>query len=206
MEEELGDVLLQVLLHSKIASESKAFDIDSVSKTLAEKMIHRHPHVFKDRSYASTPDEVVENWKKLKNKNQKYHIQKDDAYAPSLSAADKIGAKSQAVNFDWDKIEDVLAKVEEELDEVKDEMKTMQSSTRLYEEIGDLLFSVAQLARHLNIDPEQALKDANLKFIQRINLVEDNVKADGHEMVDLPTAKLEEYWVNVKNHLKKTNT
>ena len=95
-----------------------------------------------------------------------------------------------------------MAKVEEELQEVKDEMKTMESKKRLSEEIGDLLFSVAQLSRHLDIDPEEALKRANLKFVKRVNLVEGKVRADGHQMVDLPTNKLEEYWAKVKVELK----
>lgn len=205
MEEELGDVLLQVLLHSQIASESQKFSIDSVAKVLADKMIHRHPHVFKDKSLANNAEEVRENWDELKKKERKgqYHIRIDDAYAPSLKASEIIGAKSQEINFDWDHIEDVLAKVEEELQEVKDEMETMESSERLYEEIGDLLFSVAQLSRHLNIDPEAALKDANLKFVKRVNLVEKKVADDGFRMVDLPTATLEQYWSKVKSELKK---
>lgn len=202
MEEELGDVLLQVLLHSQIASENNHFDIDSVAKVLAEKMIHRHPHVFEDKEIAKTPEQVTENWKKLKNKKKKFHINVEDAYAPSLSASYKIGEKSQTINFDWDNIASVMEKVEEELLEVKEEIKN-NNHQKTYEEIGDLLFSVAQLARHLNIDPEAALKDANLKFVKRINLVEKRVSEDGKKMNKLPTATLEEYWVNVKKDLNK---
>ncbi len=205
MEEELGDVLLQVLLHSQIASESKQFNIDSVAKVLADKMIHRHPHVFKDKNLAKNEKEVRENWEALKKKERQseYHIKIEDAYAPSLKASELIGKKSQSVNFDWDHVDDVLAKVEEELQEVKEEMRTMDSHERLHEEIGDLLFSVAQLGRHLKIDPEQALKDANLKFVKRVNLVEKKVKRDGFEMVDLSTEKLEQYWGEAKKELKK---
>ena len=203
MEEEIGDVLFQVLLHSQIASESNGFNIDSVAKRLADKMIYRHPHVFQDKSIATTEDEVIENWKKLKNKKREFHITKEDAYAPSLSAANQIGAKSQEINFDWDHISDVLAKVEEELQEVKDEMKTMISKQRIKEEIGDLLFSVAQLSRHLEIDPEQALKEANFKFIKRVNLVESAVKKAGKRMNDLPTKELEVYWHEVKQKLSQ---
>jgi MazG family protein len=205
MEEELGDVLLQVLLNSQIASESNSFDIDSVAKVLADKMIHRHPHVFKDKSIANNADEVRKNWEKLKKQESKnqYHIRTEDAYAPSLKAAEVIGAKSQEINFDWDHIDDVMLKVEEELQEVKDEMKTMDSPKRLKEELGDLLFSVAQLSRHLDIDPEAALKEANLKFVERVNMVEKLVTDDKLNMVDVPTEKLEEYWSIVKKTLKK---
>ena len=172
-------------------------------------MIFRHPHVFKDPNIASNSDEVRKNWEDLKSQTKKqkpYHIMEEDAYLPSLLASSKIGAKSQKVNFDWDNVQDVLEKVEEELEEVKEEMRLANSKEKTKEEIGDLLFSVAQLARHLDIDPEDALFQANLKFIRRINQVVDNVKADGHQMKDLPTEKLEEYWVNVKNHLKLKNS
>ena len=200
MQEELGDVLLQVLLHSQLAKDDKKFTIEGVAKALADKMIRRHPHVFEDPSLAKNEKEVKENWKKIKEKeqNNKYHIRMEDAYSPSLHASDKIGAKSQAINFDWDKIEDVLAKVDEELLEVKEELSLSPNSEKTYEEIGDLLFSVTQLARHLGFSAEEALRDANKKFIRRINQVEDAVRADGFEMADLPTEKLEIYWSKVK--------
>ena len=200
MQEELGDVLLQVLLHSQLAKDDKKFTVEDVARTLADKMIRRHPHVFEDPSIAKDEKEVKENWKKIKAKeqNNRYHIRMEDAYSPSLHASDKIGAKSQAINFDWDKIEDVLAKVDEELLEVKDEIAISPNSEKTYEEIGDLLFSVTQLARHLGFSAEEALRDANKKFIRRINHVEDAVRADGFEMSDLPTKKLEIYWSKVK--------
>ncbi len=204
MEEEIGDVLFQVLLHTKIASEKKHFDLESVSKVLADKMIRRHPHVFEDSSLASNPEEVIANWQKIKakEKKHKYHIRIDDAYAPALSAAHKIGEKSHAINFDWDNIQDVFKKVEEEVQEVKDELESMASKEMIFEEIGDLLFSIAQLARHLDMDAEEALKQANLKFVKRINLVEDKVRAKGSEMKDLPTNQLEAVWQEVKKQLK----
>lgn len=204
MEEELGDVFLQVLLNAQIASEDNKFNIDSISKVLADKMIHRHPHVFGENAKELTAEEVTTNWKKLKGKKNKYFINISDAYAPALLASSKIGAKSQDVNFDWDHVHDVIAKVDEELEEVKVEIKNNPASAEVYEEIGDLLFSVAQLARHLNIDPEQALKDANLKFINRINKLEDKVKNDDKEMTDLKTSELEDYWAIVKKELKET--
>ena len=200
MQEELGDVLLQVLLNAQVAKDEGLFDIEDVAKTLADKMINRHPHVFGDVGVESS-DEVVANWQKLKVKEKgkkKYHISIDDVYAPALSAANTIGAKSQAVNFDWDKIEDVMAKVDEELIEVKEEIKLDPNSGKTFEEIGDLLFSVAQLARHLKIDPELALKEANKKFVKRINKVEELVLSDGKQMQELTTEKLEEYWSKIK--------
>jgi MazG family protein len=200
MEEELGDVLLQVILHAQIASEENTFDIESVAKVLSNKMIERHPHVFQDPKLAKTEEEVKKNWEEIKSKKkkQKYHISIDDVYAPSLQASENIGAKSADVNFDWDKLEDVMAKVDEELQEVKTEILIDKKSVKVKEEIGDLLFSVAQLARHLDIEPEIALKEANQKFVTRINQVEDLVKKDSKQMKDLPTLELEEYWKKVK--------
>lgn len=204
-EEELGDVFLQVLLHAQIASESGDFDIDSVSKVLADKMIKRHPHVFDASSKKFiSPDEVTTNWKKIKGDKKGYYINNSDAYAPALTAAYNIGSKSQAVNFDWDHFEDVLKKVDEELEEVKVEIKNDPTSKEVQEEVGDLLFSVAQLARHLNIDPEKALKDANLKFIKRVNILESKVTSDGKEMTNIETSELEEYWAKVKAELKSS--
>lgn len=201
MEEELGDILLQVLLHSQLASDDKHFTIEDVAKTLADKMIRRHPHVFeKGATNKIDEKEIKDTWKKIKAQEQQnqYHIRMEDAYSPALHASDKIGAKSQAVNFDWDKIEDVIAKVDEELVEVKEEIQKDPHSEKAFEEIGDLLFSVAQLSRHMGFSPEEALKAANKKFIKRINKVEDLVKQDGYEMENLPTSTLEEYWVKIK--------
>ena len=200
MEEELGDVLLQVILHSQIAKEENHFDIESVAKVLSDKMIERHPHVFLDKNLAKTEEEVSKNWQKIKNKKKekKYHISIDDIYAPSLSAANNIGAKSADVNFDWDRLEDVIDKVDEELKEVKDEIQQDKNSPKVEEEIGDLLFSVAQLARHLKINPEEALKKANKKFVKRINHVEDLVTKDQKRMPDLQATELEKYWLQVK--------
>lgn len=204
MEEELGDVFLQVLLHCQIASETNKFSLDSISKALNDKMVYRHPHVFKKDFASLTASEVQVNWKALKEKkalSSPHHITDEDAYAPALKASEIIGAKSQEINFDWDHISDVMAKVEEELQEVKDEMLHMRSKKNLFEEIGDLLFSVAQLSRHLGIEPEEALKEANLKFIKRVSMVEDKVRDDGFKMTELSTKTLEDYWAKVKVEL-----
>lgn len=205
MEEEIGDVLLQVLLHSKIASETNSFDIESVAKKLADKMIYRHPHVFEDKNLAKTSKEVTQNWEKLKKKEKQnqHFFTKEDTFMPALMSADKIGAKSAKVNFDWENVSQVLDKVDEELAEVKHEMKDpAKNFKKLKEEIGDLLFSVAQLARHLNIDPEDSLRQANLKFIKRFSLLENFIQEDKKDMMQMKVPELEQYWLKVKAHLK----
>lgn len=206
MQEELGDVLLQVLLHSKIASESKHFDIESVSKTLADKMIQRHPHVFKDKNLASNSDEVRKNWEEIKQqeKKHKHYINHEDTHMPALMSAHKIGKKSQKVNFDWECIEDVAKKVQEEWDEVKAEMQDIEANREhLKEELGDLLFSVAQLTRHLGFEAEEVLRLANQKFITRFQLLENKVHDLNKEMTQMSVPELEEVWSIVKKELKK---
>lgn len=203
MEEELGDVLLQILLHSTIAEETKSFNLESVAKTLADKIIRRHPHVFGDESNNLTSEQVVSNWqeiKKTEKSEKKYSIDTKNLQAPALESAYKIGKKSTAVNFDWEDYYQVMSKVEEEWQEVKEELPPggKFDKARVKEEIGDLLFSVAQLARHLELNPEDCLRDANKKFIKRFQKVEDLVKAQGMTLEQTPQAQLEEFWIKVK--------
>jgi MazG family protein len=207
MEEELGDVLLQVILHSQIASESHNFNIESVAQKLADKMIRRHPHVFQDKTLAVNSEQVLQNWEKIKQKEKKdkaeHFFNKEDLCLPALMSAHKIGKKSAKVNFDWDHIKDVLLKVEEELAEVKAEMAHKDNHEKIKEEIGDLLFSVAQLARHLDIEAEEALREANKKFVTRFSLLEKMIQADQKDMLRMSVPELEEYWAKVKAKLKK---
>ncbi len=203
MEEEIGDVLLQVLLHSTIAEQDQHFDLESVAKTLADKIVRRHPHVFGEDGKNLSSDEVVENWKKIKKiekGERKYSIDQKFLHAPALESAFKIGQKSTEVNFDWENHLQVISKVEEEWQEVKEELPPGGnfSPERVKEEIGDLLFSVAQLARHLKLNPEECLRDANKKFIKRFQKVEDAVLQSGRKMADVSQAELETIWSQVK--------
>lgn len=205
MEEELGDVLLQVLLHSTIAAETKSFDLESVAKILADKIVRRHPHVFGEATEKLTSGEVVANWQEIKNVEKgpkKYSIDAKYLHAPALESAFKIGQKSTSVNFDWEDYYQVMSKVEEEWQEVKEELPPggKYNRARVKEEIGDLLFSVAQLARHLEINPEECLRDANRKFIKRFQRVEDVVKAGGTTLEVTPQAELEKIWIEVKRN------
>ena len=203
MEEELGDVLLQILLHSQIAREAGTFDIESVAKKLADKMIHRHPHVFENKSLAKNADEVSKNWEELKRKEakeaSKYFFKEEDVYMPSLMAAEKIGKKSKKVNFDWDNVEQVFLKVEEELKEVEEELKQKKrDKAKLKEEIGDLLFSAAQLARHLDFDAEETLREANKKFIGRFSAMERKAVEENKDFSKMNVDQLEELWQRIK--------
>lgn len=202
MEDELGDILLQVLLHSQIASEKNNFDLESVSKNLSDKMIRRHPHVFNPSKENITEEEIIENWAEIKlkekGKSEENFFKAKDLNLPALSSSYKIGLKSKDVNFDWNNYKEVLLKVEEELFEVKEELTENRNQKRVKEEIGDLLFSVAQLSRHLDIDPEEALKQANKKFVTRFSKIEEKVKSQNKSIQDFNNDQLEELWKEVK--------
>lgn len=207
MEEEIGDVLLQVVLHCVIAKETNKFDIESVSKVLADKMIRRHPHVFEDPSLAKDDAEVKENWEKIKNleaqgKNKRYF---DESYLhfPALFSANKIGKKTNKINFDWENPNQVMYKVEEEWQELKEELAASKlSKERIKEELGDFLFSAAQLARHLEIDPEDALREANKKFINRFNSMEELIHEDAKKVSDMNQMEMDVYWNKAKKKEK----
>ena len=203
MEEEIGDVLLQVLHHATMGEKNGFFNLESISKRLADKMVKRHPHVFGDKK-GITAEQVTANWKDIKaeeKKNEKkYTITRKLLHAPALEGSFRIGEKSTTVNFDWDDYYQVMMKVEEEWQEVKEELPPggQFNKERVKEEIGDLLFSVAQLARHLGVNPEESLREANLKFIKRFQKVEDMVNASHRKMGEVSQSELEELWVKVK--------
>lgn len=204
MKEELGDVLFQVVLHSQIASEENSFTFEEVANSIAEKMIRRHPHVFEDKNIAQNSEEVIENWNKIKAKEKEgkkkcqYYFSDSDAYAPALLAAKKIGVKSKKINFDWENSLQVWEKVKEELQEVEVEINK-NNKDKIEEELGDLLFSIAQFARHLDIDPEKALFMANKKFINRIQNVEKLLIQENTTFQDSNSSQLEEKWKQVKS-------
>lgn len=209
MEEELGDVLLQVLLHCKIAEENNNFTLESISKTLDDKLTRRHPHVFSSFNPSLKADEVVVNWNKIKkmekeeNEQFKHRIDETDLIFPALFSANKIGEKTNQLGFDWDNARQVATKVEEEWQELKDEIALSTHHKRIEEELGDLLFSMAQLARHLGCDPENALRMANKKFISRFNKMELLMEKDDIILENLDQEDMDQYWDIVKKKESK---
>lgn len=201
IKDELGDVLLQVILHSKIADDRKAFNIEDVAKNLKEKIIHRHPHVFDPEHKSLSSQEVEENWQKIKSSQKKESfIKKDVLNFPSLFSAYKIGKKSTKCNFDWEDYNQVIYKVEEEWQELKEELTPHRQINRakVKEELGDMLFSMAQLSRHLGFDPEETLREANQKFLNRFHKMESLVISEGKDLLDMTQNELDNYWVEVK--------
>ncbi len=194
--EELGDVLLQVLLHAQIGSDEKAFSIDDVITILSEKMIHRHPHIFGDES-ATTPEEVIDTWEKRKEaEGRKSTLSGVPSSFPALLRCHEIGRKVARVGFDWDSVGGVQKKVAEEAKELLEELMNDEApESRIEEEFGDLLFTLAQLARKLGFHSEELLQKANDKFIQRFEKLEE--LSDGNPS-ELSRQDLEELWKKVK--------
>jgi MazG family protein len=214
MEEEIGDILLQVLLHSQLASERADFDIQSVSRVLREKLIRRHPHVFETKDTKINADEVLMNWAMIKEeeksreereRNANHRIKLSVLHAPSLTASIKIGKKTNELKFDWDDLSQVSYKVEEEWQELKEELAHTEkyNKDRVFEELGDLLFSIAQLARHLDMDPEAALKSANKKFLKRFYSMEDLMRNKGAILEQMNQTQMDVFWNEAKILEKK---
>lgn len=206
LKDELGDVLFQVALHAQLASERKAFTIEDVLKNLNEKMVRRHPHVFSDVKVENTED-VWKNWEKIKRDEKEASLKRADGTLkkqidipeaiPALQRSYKIGVKTQKVGFDWGQPLDVFQKVKEEVHEVEVELRA-KDSPYLESEIGDLLFSVAQLARHCGFEPEQTLRKANRKFLDRYEGMHQLCADRGLRFEDLSLEQKEDLWVEVK--------
>lgn len=204
IKQELGDVLLQVMLHSQIAADNGAFDLGQVIKILNEKMIRRHPHVFADTK-ADSPEEVVKNWNQIKSQEKgasKNPFANIPQSLPALMRSWKIGQKSIRYNFDWENVQQVLDKLDEEVAELKEAIAD-QSKAEIELEIGDVLFSVAQVARHLDLEPEQALRKTNAKFETRFLKMKELCENDGKSISDLKVQELEKFWVQAKKLLKE---
>ena len=207
MKEELGDVLFQVILHAQMASERGAFDFTDVIEGISEKLVRRHPHVFSDVNVTDTA-EVIQNWEEIKKQEKaaKGETPKS-AYAlnvpplPALQKAFKIGKRTEKLKFDWDNVEGVMVKVEEEMDELREALDSV-SAAEIEHELGDVLFSLAQLGRHLKMEPEQILRKANARFEERFNLMVDLADKDGKDWGHLTLDDKESYWIKAKNILK----
>ena len=199
IKEELGDLLLHVVFYSKLGEEQGAFDFGDVANTLCDKLIYRHPHVYGD-IHANTPDEVKENWEalKLRKKNRKSGtLGGVPRSLPALVKAFRVGEKAAGAGFDWQRKEDVWAKVKEEIAEVEAEMRAGRRE-ELEGEFGDLFFALVNAARLYGVDPESALARTNEKFIRRFNYMEEQAAAQGSSLHDLSLDQMEALWQEAK--------
>ncbi len=197
IKKELGDVLLHIIFYAKIGSETNAFNIETVINTLSEKLIYRHPHIYGNVK-ADDVKTVSENWEKLKNKeHNKGTLSGVPNSMPSLIKAMRIQHKAQAVGFDWENKQDVLNKVHEELKELEVEIE--QNNIQKAElEFGDLFFSLINYARHININPEDALEKVNQKFIKRFNYIEQKITSQGKTFAEFDLQAMDLYWNEAK--------
>ncbi len=200
---ELGDVLLQVVFHARIAEERGAFNFDDVVNEICTKLITRHTHVF-GADKAVSAEEALGQWEKNKKKEKNldsYTAMLKDVphYLPALMRSEKIQKKAGSVGFDWQETEPVYDKVNEEIAELKEAAKT-GNAERIEEEYGDLLFSVVNLGRHLKVTPEIALTKASDKFIKRFEKMEAEAVKDNLDMAQLSLEELDKLWENSKKH------
>jgi tetrapyrrole methylase family protein/MazG family protein len=197
--EELGDVLLQVVFHAQIGAEENRFTIEDVGQSIADKLVRRHPHVFGDVA-VETSDQVVENWEAIKSQEKQTKKIDESAlsgvprHLPALLRAQSFQKKAARVGFDWEKVEEVAQKVEEEWGE----LQNARTQEEKQEEFGDLLFSLVNLARFLKIDPEEALSQTIAKFQSRFAFIESELKKRGKSAQDATLAEMDALWESAK--------
>ena len=197
IKKELGDLLLHIVFYAKIGSETNDFDIADVINSVCDKLVHRHPHIYGDVKVANE-EEVKANWEKLKLKEgNKSVLEGVPKSLPAIVKAFRIQEKVRGIGFDWEKMDKVLSKVDEEIDELKE---SIIENKGINEELGDVLFTLVNLSRHLDIDPELSLKRSTEKFMRRFKAIEDEV-----DIEKLSLEELDEIWNRnkEKDKLKK---
>ena len=206
IKEELGDVLLHIVFYSLMAQEQNEFDISDVCNGISDKLIYRHPHIYGD-VHAETPVDAKQNWEKLKLKEKggkKRVLSGVPAALPALIKAQRIQEKAHSVGFDWTNKEEVWDKVKEEMNEFIAEIEH-NDQNGIEAEFGDLLFSLVNLARHYNVNPENALERSNKKFISRFNYVEEQTIQKGKNLKDVSLGEMDDLWNEAKQNEKRIN-
>ena len=204
VKKEIGDLMLHLVFYSKIADEKSAFDVADALNAICDKLIHRHPHIYADAE-AADEQAVKENWEKIKLKERGTQsvLGGVPKTLPALVKAVRIQDKVRGVGFDWEKKEQVWQKVEEEMQEFKNELSTggelPANKEKALAEFGDLLFSLVNYSRFIDIDPEEVLERTNLRFIKRFQFLEEQSKKDGKDIAEMSLAEMDEYWERAKN-------
>lgn len=216
LKNELGDLLFQVVFHAQMAAEKKQFNFVDVVDAINNKLIRRHPHVFGGKKIDNEEalDKDWENHKKNERAEKEKLNESDqlksylDGIASSMPAlrwSEKLQKRAAHHGFDWQSIGPVFDKLQEEIDELKAEIIIEDNQERITDEMGDILFASVNLSRHLGVNPEQALRDSNRKFISRFEIVEQLLSEDGRQMEDCSVAVLEDYWQKAKRNLSAKN-
>lgn len=196
---EIGDLFLHMVFYCKIGSEQNAFDVTEVLNGICDKLVHRHPHIYSDVQ-VSSEDEVKSNWEKLKLKEGKKSVLEGVPKSlPALVKAYRIQEKAKGIGFEWEKRSDVWKKVEEELIELNEEVEAENvSKAKIEDEFGDVLFSLINYARFIDINPEDALSRTNQKFINRFSLMEKMLSEAGHPLGETDLETMDSYWEKAK--------
>jgi len=210
LKDELGDLLLQIVYYTQMAREQNLFDLEDVAASISDKLVRRHPHVF-DKQNSENKDWANKSWEKIKQQERSekadetsVSLLSDISVAmPQLLRANKIQKRVSSVGFDWPDISGVIEKVEEELNELKEVINTDNKQEALEEELGDLLFSVVNLSRHIHVNAEDALRKGNKKFIKRFQYLEEQVQCEGKKIADYSLEELEQFWQQAKKATKK---
>jgi ATP diphosphatase len=211
LKNELGDLLFQVVFHAQMAAEKNQFDFVDVVNEINNKLVSRHPHVFAD-SKISDEEELNRQWEKHKKNERAEKAPSSTSFLdgvastmPALRWSEKLQKRAANHGFDWDSIEPVFDKLDEEIGELKAEIVHQDNQQRITDEMGDILFASVNLSRHLGVNPEQALRDSNRKFISRFEIVEQLLHEDGKQMEDCSVAVLEAYWGKAKELISSAN-
>lgn len=206
LKDELGDLLFQVVFHAQMASEAKTFSFEDVVSSICKKMIRRHPHVFGDAKVKTAEAQTVA-WDEHKRRERasKGGRVMDDVPLPlpALTRALKIQKRAASAGFDWKEAAPIFEKLTEEVGELNEAIAQGAPREKLTDELGDILFVVANLARHLGVDPEEALRGTNVKFVRRFAFIEDTVLASGRAMADASLQEMEAAWDEAKRREKE---
>ena len=198
---EIGDLFLHMVFYCKIGQEQNAFDVESVLNAICDKLVFRHPHIYGD-TVAETEEQVKANWERLKLKEgRKSVLEGVPSSLPAMVKAARIQEKVKGIGFDWDNPDDFWNKVQEELNEFREEQ--LNGSEHRVEEFGDLLFSLINYARFVDINPENALALTNQKFINRFQLMEEMTAKEGKALSDMTLTEMDVYWEMAKKTLRK---
>lgn len=201
IKKELGDVLLHIVFYAKIGSEKKAFDIADVANAISDKLVDRHPHIYGDVQ-VENEEEVKQNWEKLKLKEGKKSVLEGVPKSlPAVVKANRIQDKVAGVGFDWEEPHQVWEKVQEELSELNEEV-SKGNTDKIESEFGDVLFSMINYARFINVNPENALEKTNKKFIKRFQYLEEAAKKEGKSLDEMSLTEMDVHWENSKKFFK----
>ena len=201
IKDELGDLLFHIIFYSHMAAEAGNFDFADVVTGVCEKLTRRHPHVFAGQR-VGTVEEVKRNWEQMKrDENRGDYLGNIARALPAMQRAEKLQTRAARAGFDWNDPAPVLAKMEEEVNELKQAMAGSQQRARLQSELGDVLFTAVNLARHLQVDPETALREANNRFEQRFRFIQTRLAEEGGDLESASMQRMDELWEQAKKQL-----